>query len=195
MRRFIAFALLCTVALSVQGATLYRWVDENGKVQFSDKPPSGQSKDVTELDKHGRARNTGNNLSEAERAAELERQRIVTEQRRKDRALLQSFSKPEEVDHLRDRQIEALAAAQQTNRLRLQTLQERQNRLNQQAERFKKRNKPLSADLQTELDLNRDEIKTINQSLARQELELVKIKEKAEADKARLIQLRNIQPK
>ncbi|WP_410499896.1 DUF4124 domain-containing protein [Chitinibacter sp. S2-10] len=194
MRHFIVLVMFFTTVLSAQAAQLYRWVDENGKVQYSDKPPSGQSKELTELDKQGRARNTGSNLSEAERAAEREKQKQLTEQRRKDKALLQSFSKPEEVDILRDRQLEALAAAQQTNKLRLNSLQERHKRLNQQAERLNKAKKPIPADLQTELDLNRDEIKSVNESLTRQDQDAVKIREKAEADKARLIQLRSVSP-
>jgi hypothetical protein len=194
MRQWLVFVLLASTA-SFAHAAVYRWVDETGKVQFSDKPPSGQVKGgVTELDKSARVRNASSNMSEAERAAEAARKQKETEQRRKDRALLQSFTKPEEVDILRDRQIEAVAAQQQTNRLRMQTLQERQNKLNQQAERHAKAKKPIPNDLKTELDLNRDEIKTIQQSLARQEQDIAKIKEKAEADKARLLQLRQVQP-
>jgi hypothetical protein len=194
MRQWLVFVLLVSTA-SFSHAALYRWVDETGKVQFSDKPPSGQVKGgVTELDKSARVRNASGNMSEAERAAEAARKQKETEQRRKDRALLQSFSKPEEVDLLRDRQIEAVAAAQQTNRLRMQTLQERQSKLNQQAERHSKAKKPIPNDLKTELDLNRDEIKAIQESLARQEQDIAKIKEKAEADKARLLQLRQVRP-
>jgi Domain of unknown function (DUF4124) len=194
MRLWLLTFFLCATALA-QAGPLYRWVDEAGKVQYSDKPPSGQIKGgVAELDKSGRVRNASSNMSEAERAAELAKKQKEIEQRRRDRALLQSFSKPEEVDLLRDRQIEALAAAQQTNRLRLQTLQERQNKLNQQAARHTKANKPIPSDLKTELDLNRDEIKTIHESLVRQDQDLIKIKDKAEADKARLLQLRQVKP-
>lgn len=194
MRQWLVLVLLASTA-AFSHAAVYRWVDETGKVQFSDKPPSGQVKGgVTELDKSARVRNASSNMSEAERAAEAARKQKETDQRRKDRALLQSFSKPEEVDILRDRQIEAVAAQQQTNRLRMQTLQERQNKLNQQAERHAKAKKPIPNDLKTELDLNRDEIKTIQESLARQEQDIAKIKEKAEADKARLLQLRQVQP-
>ncbi|QLI81345.1 DUF4124 domain-containing protein [Chitinibacter fontanus] len=187
--------ILFAASFSTAQAGLYRWVDETGKVQYSDKPPAGQTKGgVAELDKSGRVRNASSSMSEAERAALQAQKQKEIEQRRKDRALLQSFSTPEEVDILRDRQIEALGAAQQTNRLRLQTLQERLNRLNKQTERLAKSKKPIPNDLQTEIDLNRDEINSINESLARQDQELIRIKEKAEADKARLIQLRQVKP-
>ncbi|QLG89325.1 DUF4124 domain-containing protein [Chitinibacter bivalviorum] len=194
MRHWLVLALLCTTALAAQAGSLYRWVDENGKVQYSDKPPTGHSKDLTQLDKSGRVRNAGDNMTEAERAAEAERQRVQLEQRRKDRALLQSFSKPEEVDLLRDRQIEAVEAGKQTNRLRRQTLEERQARLQKQADRLKQNKKPVPNDLQTELDLNRNEIKAIDESLVRQDQEILQIKARAEADKLRLIQLRSISP-
>ncbi len=193
MMRGCLLAVLLMCAWPVAAGTVYRWVDEHGKVQFSDKPPSGQSRDLTTLDKSGRSRSSGV-MSEAERAAELERQRAQIEQRRKDKALLQSFSSPDEIDLLRDRQLEALAAGQQTNRLRIQTIQERNKKLQTQAERFQKQKKPLPADLQAQLDQNRDEIQVIEQLLQQQDQEAVKIRQRAEADKARFIQLRNFAP-
>jgi hypothetical protein len=191
---FVSALFLCASMLA-QAATLYRWVDENGKVQFSDKPPTGQATGVTQLDKSGRALNKADQgMSEEERAADAERKQKQLEQRRKDRALLQSFSKPEEIDLLRDRQIEAVEAGKQTNRLRRQTMQEQQSRLSKQVDRLTKAKKPIPADLQTELDLNRSEMKAIDESLARQDQDILAIKARAEADKKRLNELRSVSP-
>jgi hypothetical protein len=195
MRFSFVSALFLSATMLAQAATLYRWVDENGKVQFSDKPPSGQVKGVTQLDKSGRALNNNEpQMSDEERAAEAERKQKQIEQRRKDRALLQSFSKPEEIDLLRDRQIEAVEAGKQTNRLRRQTMQEQQNRLTKQVDRLTKAKKAIPTDLQTELDLNRSEIKAIDESSARLDQDILAIKARAEADKKRLTELRSVSP-
>ena len=49
----VILSLLCSLA---HAAVVYRWVDDAGKVQYSDKPPVGQAKSLKELDKSGRVR-------------------------------------------------------------------------------------------------------------------------------------------
>lgn len=40
--------LLSLLSLSVHAESMYRWTDENGKVHYSDQPPSGNPKSVQE---------------------------------------------------------------------------------------------------------------------------------------------------
>ena len=51
-------ALLCLplLALPLQAAGLYKWIDERGQVQYSDKPPQPQNiqrGSMEKLDRHG----------------------------------------------------------------------------------------------------------------------------------------------
>jgi glutaredoxin len=52
MKRRIPLSLLCVAALAASAAqaqsTVYRWVDKDGKVQFTDMPPPSDARSVTE---------------------------------------------------------------------------------------------------------------------------------------------------
>jgi hypothetical protein len=106
-------------ATGVWGAGMYKWVDEQGVVHYSDKapadvPPKGESV----LDKQGReVQKIDPPLSPAQlkaKAEEDERQRaqakVKDDQARKDRALMQSYSNEDEIDIARQRAISTIEA-------------------------------------------------------------------------------------
>jgi len=65
------FALLIFLTGSVAQADLYRWVDENGKVHFSDKvPPAMAQEGHTSLNKNGVASGTVSSAQELKQLAE-----------------------------------------------------------------------------------------------------------------------------
>ncbi|MGL4995311.1 MAG: DUF4124 domain-containing protein [Deefgea sp.] len=188
----LMMAILCSPS---QAATVYRWVDETGKVQYSDKPPAGQSKSLMELDKSGRIRK-GNEqqLSPVEKAALEEKAKTDQERRRSDKALLQSFSKPEEIDLLRDRQIEAVQAGIQTNQLRRATIAKRAEQQQQQIQRLQKSKRAIPADLQAEIDVSHKEIDDIDKTIVGLQADIDMIKDRAVMQKKRFIELKNVQP-
>jgi hypothetical protein len=195
MRYVLILLLLAVLSSPSYAATVYRWVDESGKVQYSDKPPAGQSKTLKELDKSGRIRK-GNEpqLSPDEKVALEEKKKVEQERRRADKALLQSFSKPEEIDLLRDRQLEAVQAGIQTNRLRREAATKRADQQQQQVLRLQKSKRAIPADLQAELDVSRKEIEDIDKILMTQQNEIALIHDRAEAQKKRFIELKSVQP-
>jgi hypothetical protein len=188
----LMLGLLCPLTYA---ASVYRWVDETGKVQYSDKPPAGQSKALMELDKSGRVRK-GNEqlLTPAEKAALEEKNRVEQERRRLDKALLQSFSKTEEIDLLRDRQIEAVEAGIQTNMLRRATVAKRAEQQQQQLQHLQKTKRSIPADLQAEMDVSRKETDDIDKMIAVQRGDIEVIKERAVAQKKRFLELKSVQP-
>ena len=93
-------------------AQLYKWVDENGKVQYSDTiPPAANDRARKEL------RADGTLKRETERAATIEEKRLAAqrvadeakarearlEQERKDKALLTTYADLKDFDRVRDR--------------------------------------------------------------------------------------------
>ena len=51
MRRGVSLAvLLLAAALAAAAQPLYKWIDESGKTQYSDKPPKGFKGEVTKID-------------------------------------------------------------------------------------------------------------------------------------------------
>ncbi|GLR11977.1 DUF4124 domain-containing protein [Chitinimonas viridis] len=197
--RLLILPLIAMALTAHAGETLYKWVDENGKVQYSDKPPMQQNKrGMTELNKQGMPiRQTEGILTpeqQAARNAELaklrEEERKALEARRRDNALVNSFSKTSEIDAIRDRNLEQLQANIQSDRLRLEAATKRVNSFQTQIDKLTKAKKKVPNDLMTDLTERQAEVAKINASIAARNLEIEEVKNRAEADKKRLVELR-----
>lgn len=111
--------VLLAAGIAIQNAALaatYRWVDQNGKVQYSDlMPPSMAGQSHSELDKQGRVIREvqRTRMTEEERQRMQEKKtrqeaeaRLKTEQLRRDKALLSTYANEKEIALARDRAIE-----------------------------------------------------------------------------------------
>lgn len=97
-------------------AATYRWVDQSGKVHYSDvMPPNQAGQGHSELDKQGRVtkeiKRTRLTAEERQRQAELaarqaEEKRKQEEQQRRDKALLATYTSENEIALARNRAIE-----------------------------------------------------------------------------------------
>lgn len=95
-------ALLLLLSCSVAQASLYRWVDENGKVHFSDKvPPSIAQKGHTSLNKNG---------VEAKRTVSAEELKLKEQQRQEKQALEEELSEAKKLEEAQKRKDEQLLA-------------------------------------------------------------------------------------
>lgn len=110
MTSFKLIALVFLLGSSVAQASLYRWVDENGKVHFSDKvPPSMAQKGHTSLNKNGVESERTVSADELKLQKEAEQKkveieeemteirRLEEEQKRKDEQLLATYETREEI--------------------------------------------------------------------------------------------------
>ncbi|MEW5965754.1 MAG: DUF4124 domain-containing protein [Pseudomonadota bacterium] len=104
--------LVLLLAAGLAQAAMYRWVDGNGRVHYTDTPPpTYQKSGGSELNKQGLV--IKRTQSEAERRAEAERleeqKRLQLEQQKqaqRDRALTQTYTSEAEIDLARDRALE-----------------------------------------------------------------------------------------
>lgn len=129
------------VCCSLAEAAMYRWVDENGEVNYSDSvPPSKSQRGHAELDELGNevdkveAAKSKETVAEEAWLAELEKQLKAKQlqQSRKDSMLLNSFATLEQFDALRDEKLTVLSdGLKQLQLLRSKLLQEFE-RLDQQ---------------------------------------------------------------
>ncbi len=110
MRIHVFLVLLIAISQPVI-AKLYKWVDEDGNVQYSDKlPPAAVRKPHENLDssglvinKTGRAK-TPEEIAEEERVRKLrkETQRQIDEQKARDRVLLNTYRSEDDIILARD---------------------------------------------------------------------------------------------
>jgi hypothetical protein len=116
--RKVLIACCLGAAAAGAGAALYKWVDDQGRVQYSDTPPM-KNKGGVQLSNRGIVvkkfegsltpeQQQAKEEAEARKKAEEAR---LTEQRRQDSALLLSFTTVDEIDRKRDREIQGLEQA------------------------------------------------------------------------------------
>lgn len=123
---------------TAQAAKLYRWVDENGNVYFSDKvPPSESQHERKLLDKRGmvvESTSRAKTPEEIAREAELERRRqelkrLAEEQKQKDELLLSTYQHEDDIILTRDGKLKAVDARTKILRTSLRYSQERLARM------------------------------------------------------------------
>lgn len=188
--RLLLGALLALFVGSVQAA-LYKWVDDKGRVQYSDKPPVDAGKGGVEMSNRGIIRKkleTGltpdeQKAKEAEAVRRRAEEQEAAAQRRADNALLQSFTSAEEVDMKRDREMQAIDAMISNLKGQERSLVERRNDERRRAERYAKQGKPLPDALKADLARTEGEVKVVREEIERRYKE-------ADATKAKYANLR-----
>ncbi len=186
----VASALFAATA----SATTYKWVDENGRTQYSDKPPMPQDAKsaATEMNRRGIVTKDpqAEKAEQAARAQGAPEEQRMLEQRRRDNALLKTYTKPEEVDLLRDRSLEGVDAEIKSHQLRRKVAEQRLSDRYKRLGSLEKAKKPIPPELQNDIAHDQDELKRIDELIKGKENEKVNIRMKAEQDKQRFIELR-----
>jgi len=113
----VACAFVFGLYASHSHAQLYKWTDENGKVQYSDTvPPTAMDRARKELRSDGTVKQeTGRaataeekRLAAAKAAEEAKAREIQAERDRKDKALLATYTDLKDFDRVRDRALATL---------------------------------------------------------------------------------------
>lgn len=196
----LAAALAAVLTSAPAQAKLYKCVDPNGKVYYTDKlTPDCVQGGAREMkrgivvkeyeagevptDKKGK----DPKKPVAQPKAEPTREEI--EQQRRDRALLATYANEKEIDLARDRNLQQAELALGSLRAREKSALEKQARLKSQADEFAGRGKPAPAWLQDELaDADRD-VKALQRDIATKLDEQKAIRARFEADKERFREL------
>jgi hypothetical protein len=166
---------------------IVKWVDSSGVTHYGDKlPPQEAGRNNSELNNQGMVlkKNTVTvNKNEA-----LDQQKL--EQEHRDKILLASYTKAEEIDLARDRNLQMDQAAIQALTQQKQSLASRTSRNNKTAQNFRARNKPLPPYLVEELKLSKSESANIEKQLAQRKLSMETTRKHYAEDKERFIALK-----
>lgn len=192
---FSALAVALLLSVGAAQAGMYRWVDGNGRVHYSDTAPTTYQKSGgAELSKQGNViRRT---QSEAERRAEAERQaerkRIQAEQNKQaqlDRALTQTYTTAAEIDLARDRALEHHKLAIKGAEIRGKAVEANLAELKARIASIEKAGRPVSPNLKEQLDQATRESLDLKRTILGNEEAMVQVSEKYAADKARFREL------
>lgn len=195
---------LCLLALpgaALAAKQMYRWVDSQGKVHYGDTiPPEYARQGNAELTKSGRVvKETPPALTpeqlkarqEAE-AREREARQAAEEQRRRDKALLASYTTLGELDLAERRNLEAVDVQIKSNEVRIKSVQGRLDGLKKQEAGFIARKRPVPADLTADIRRAEEEIARLKASIQQANEEKENIRARFSADRKRYMEIKGI---
>lgn len=189
----LLLAVLLTAGTAQAG--MYRWVDGNGRVHYSDTLPSTYQKSgAAEMSKQGLV--IKRTQSEAERRAEgvqLEEERLAEQTRQQqaqqDRALTLTYTTEAEIDLARDRALEHHNMAIKGTQLRAKIVADNLAELQERAARLIKAGRPIPPNLKAQLDQVSKESLELRRSVLNHEEALMKVRVKYDTDKLRFREL------
>jgi len=194
--------LLGVVIFSVDtahAAKLYKWVDENGQVHFSDKiPPQDIKREHSEIDNLGLETKTVEAAKTPEQIAEDKRQqtikaeqeRLAREQAEQDRILLDTFSSEDEIISARDRQLATMEASNQLTRGSIDSLTTKLQVTTKNAADYERQGQEVPEAILKEIDDIKLEIEKHRDSIKDNEQKQINLREKYQANIERFRELK-----
>jgi len=193
---------LCTTLLAVAPAAaqqrMYKCVDAKGKVYYTQlPPPECLGRDTQELNKSGtpmRKSQTPAALTpeqqkarEAELKKKLEGDERSKEERRKNTALLNTYSSEKDIDDARERALKEARAAIVDTEKRIADAHKRKKELESEKEFYVK--KPMPAKLKQDITNNELEVKNQTELLDSKKKQINVINSKYDSDRRRYLEL------
>lgn len=182
------------------GGKIVCWKDRAGRViGCGDKvPPEYQDSATKELNRRGvTVRQSDAALTPQQlraQQADLDRKQVEElkkkEQRRQDKALVDTFSNEKEIDLKRDRDVQLIESNIETLQTNLKNADERQADARARIAQYTKRNAPVPAPIQEELDRSEGEKTKINNQISQKRREISALRQKYEEVKKRFAELK-----
>lgn len=194
----VALVIFCTISVNA-GAKMFKWVDDNGITHYGETiPPEYANKDATELNKNGEVEKRieiptpeGRLAKEKDEAKRNAEQQAAIEAKRRDNALLSTFSNEKEIDLARDRSSQQVEARIGSIKTMLNSAQESLAGNHKEQDSLASQNKKIPASLIDDIARGEAKIQRLQNELSQSEQELAKVHARFNADKARFIELKN----
>ncbi|GAO36802.1 hypothetical protein SCT_2217 [Sulfuricella sp. T08] len=202
MRIRFSLLLILLVSFPAVAGKVYSWVDEQGKTHYGNAiPPQYSQQGNTELDKKGAVvKKTDAALTpeqrkakEDELAQQKEEEKKKLEQKRRDKALLNTYTTEKEIDLVRDRNLQQGELQLQSMELRAKQVQPRLDQARKRAGDLVAKKRPLPPDLQQEIEEAEKEMQRLQEMIKQRRMEMDAIRARFEDDKKRFRELRQVE--
>jgi len=194
-RTIAVLALLAAALAGPASGNMYKWVDEKGITHYGDTiPPEYTQGGTVELNRQGRTvKRTAPALTpeqvraqEEERARRLEEDKAAREQKRKDDALLATYTSLKEIDQVRARSVAAVESVVKGTQNRMAELKKRKAEI----DAMEAAKKPMTAEIRREQKSIEQEL-PVQQGLIEQKTkELQGLSAKFDAERRRFEELK-----
>ena len=192
----VSFALLAPALAQQAPQRMYKCIDARGKTYYTQVPPAEcLGRETQELNKSGTViRKTERPLNpaelqarEAEKKKKAEQDEFAKEERRKNTALLNTYSSEKDIEDARARSLQEAQTAISDTEKSIAGAQKRQQDLEKEKEFYTK--KPMPFKLKNELSNLDIEIKNQTALLEAKKKEISTINQKYDEDKRRYVEL------
>lgn len=191
-------ALVIGLSFSLPAAAkMYKWVDDQGVTHYGETiPPEYAGKDRSELNKAGRVVKTQEVLTPEERRAkeqEAAKKRdeaeAALEQKRRDKALVNTYSNVKEIDLARSRNLQQVDARLNSINSQVKMANDNLLGLQKEADGFTKSNRKIPKSLQEDLQESQARLAKLQQELEKTRGEKAAVEARYDADMARYKEL------
>ena len=197
---FVALILGLSFSLPAT-AKLYKWVDENGTTHYGETiPPEYADQDRAELNKAGRVIKKKEVLTpeelraerstkEQENAKKLDEDKAALDGKRRDKALIDTYSNADEIDLARKRnlqQIELRIAGVNAN---IKRASDNLNGLQKEADAYTNTNRKIPSSLQEDLQEAQVRLDKLKKDMEKPQADKAAMEARYDADKARYKEL------
>lgn len=197
------FLMSLLIASSAGAQQMYRWVDDKGKVHYGDTiPPEYANRGNQQMNKNGRvvkktdAAMTPEQIKardEAEAKAKQDK-KDAEEQKRRDKALLSTYTDVKEIDLNEKRNLDQMNVRIQSNELNLKSVQMRLDEIKKREAGFAPRGKPVPPDVTAQVKSTEQELERVKGNIKEIEQEKTAIRARFAADRARFRELKGLPP-
>jgi len=194
---FIVFCALLAAG-SAGAQKLYKYVDENGRTRYTDRPPIDMTGRASEqlnsqgtVVKRSAAALTPEEIA-AREALELKKREaaaIAREEKRMNRALLATYPSVKDIDDARSRALANNAESSRQIKLRIADLERRDAKVKKAAAPYKDTDKPLPSEIRREYYEVESDLRAQRELLEVKKQEVTAINAKYDEDKRRYQQI------
>lgn len=194
----LLIALIAGISFSLPvSAKMYKWVDDQGVTHYGETiPPEYANKDRTELNKTGQAVRKSEVLTPEERRAKEEAEakkradeEVALERKRHDKALINTYSSPAEIDLARSRNLQQVDARVNGIGAQVKIVNDKLLGLQKEADGYKQADRKLPKSLQEDLDETQTRLTKLQQDLDKAKADKAAVEARYDADKARYKEL------
>jgi len=197
-----ALLLIVWAPFTLQAGNLYKWVDDEGRIHYSDRlPPADNTRPHNYLDERGiildsigAAKTKEQILQEAEmERLRQERQRLIDEQRAADRVLLRTFRTEDDIIMTRDGQLQAVDSYITITQSNIKRLKLKLQEMQREAAAKELSGKRISRNLQDEIASKNLALNEAYQSIINREHDKDRIRKSFAQDLKRFRELKQLE--
>jgi len=172
-------------------AKLYKWVDDKGETHYGEVvPPEYANKDKVQFNEKGIEIKKKESAKEADSGkTPSEEKQASIDRRRKDNALVSTYSNEKEIDLARDRNLQQVEALINSTQLLLKSAQESLDFYLKEADESKKGGGKIPASLQSDITDGENRVAKLKGDLAKAQEKAASVRAGYEADKLRYREL------